>query len=215
MTMPTTTSDKRTIIEEGSELKGTLTSSCGVVVRGRLDGEIETPALTVSATGAVHGRAKVGQVESEGELSGEFDADVVRLAGTVKDNTVIRTKSLEVKLDAGGGKMQVMFGECELAVGEEPADENRTPPDAIGKPAPEGREHELNRREGGEEEPELHLAGAVGLRVDREQRDHDAEPEEVDQHRQEHHQELADSGLLGRLALHAARDPTSTRGAGA
>ena len=125
MTMPTTTSDKRTIIEEGSELKGTLTSSCGVVVRGRLDGEIETPSLTVSATGAVHGRAKVGQVESEGELSGEFDADVVRLAGTVKDNTVIRTKSLEVKLDAGGGKMQVMFGECELAVGEEPADEKK------------------------------------------------------------------------------------------
>lgn len=115
--------EKRTIIEEGSELKGTLTSSCGVVVRGRLDGEIETPALTVSGTGAVHGRAKVGQVESEGELSGEFDADVVRLAGTVKDNTVIRARSLEVKLDAGAGKMQVMFGECELSVGEEPADE--------------------------------------------------------------------------------------------
>ena len=125
MTMPTSTSDKRTIIEEGSEIKGTLTSSCGVVVRGRLDGEIETPSLSVSATGAVHGRARVGQVESEGELSGEFDADIVRLAGTVKDNTVIRTKSLEVKLEAGGGKMQVMFGECELAVGEEPTDERK------------------------------------------------------------------------------------------
>jgi cytoskeletal protein CcmA (bactofilin family) len=115
--------DKKTIIEEGSELKGTLTSSCGVVVRGRLDGDIETPSLSVSASGAVHGRAKVGEVESEGELSGEFDADVVRLAGTIRDNTVIRARSLEVKLDAGTGKMQVMFGECELAVGDEPSDD--------------------------------------------------------------------------------------------
>jgi cytoskeletal protein CcmA (bactofilin family) len=115
--------DKKTIIEEGSELKGTLTSSCGVVVRGRLDGDIETPSLSVSASGAVHGRAKVGEVESEGELSGEFDADVVRLAGTIRDNTVIRARTLEVKLEASTGKMQVMFGECELAVGDEPADD--------------------------------------------------------------------------------------------
>jgi cytoskeletal protein CcmA (bactofilin family) len=115
--------DKKTIIEEGSEVRGTLTSSCGVIVRGRLDGEIETPSLSVSASGAVHGRAKVGEVESQGELSGEFDADVVRLAGTIRDNTVIRARSLEVKLEAGTGKMQVMFGECELAVGDEPADE--------------------------------------------------------------------------------------------
>jgi cytoskeletal protein CcmA (bactofilin family) len=123
MNVPGNPSDKKTIIEEGSELKGTLVSSCGVVVRGRLDGEIETPALTVSPTGTVHGRAKVGQVESEGELSGEFDADFVRLAGRVRDNTVIRARSIEVKLDAGTGKMQLMFGECELAVGDEPLDE--------------------------------------------------------------------------------------------
>jgi cytoskeletal protein CcmA (bactofilin family) len=123
MSVPGNPSDKKTIIEEGSELKGTLTSSCGVVVRGRLDGDIETPALTVSPTGTVNGRAKVGQVESEGELSGEFDADFVRLAGRVRDNTVIRARSIEVKLDAGTGKMQLMFGECELAVGDEPLDE--------------------------------------------------------------------------------------------
>jgi cytoskeletal protein CcmA (bactofilin family) len=132
--------EKKTIIEEGSELKGTLTSSCGVVVRGRLDGDIQTPALTVSASGSVHGRAKVGQVSSEGELSGEFDADSVRLAGTVRDNTVIRARSLEVRLDAGDGKMQVTFGECELAVGEEPVDEpgkKRKKRDGRSEPAPE------------------------------------------------------------------------------
>lgn len=108
-------SGKRTIIEDGSELRGSLTSSCAVTVRGRIDGEIETPSLTVSPSGTVHGRAKVGQVESEGEISGEFEADVVRLAGSVKDNSVIRARTLEVS-------KPVTFGNCELNVGEEPVD---------------------------------------------------------------------------------------------
>ncbi|HXK18519.1 MAG TPA: polymer-forming cytoskeletal protein, partial [Polyangiaceae bacterium] len=76
---------KHTLVEEGSSFKGTLTSSCPIHVHGRVEGELETPALTVSATGAVHGRAKVGAVRSQGELSGEFEADSVELAGTVKD----------------------------------------------------------------------------------------------------------------------------------
>jgi hypothetical protein len=57
-------------------------------------------------------------MRSEGELAGEFDADTVHLAGSVKDNTVIRAKSLEVKLQPAQGKMQVIFGECALDVGE-------------------------------------------------------------------------------------------------
>jgi hypothetical protein len=66
----------------------------------------------------------VGQVQSQGELAGELDADVVQLSGVVKDNTVIRAKSLEVKLSQPGGKMQVIFGDCELEVGsEQPAKE--------------------------------------------------------------------------------------------
>lgn len=116
-------STKQTIVEEGTEFKGTLASSCPIVVRGRIEGEIDTPALHVSENGAVHGRAKVGAINSQGELSGEFDAETVELAGRVKDNTVIRAKSLEVKLSAGDGRMQVIFGECELSVGDAPLDE--------------------------------------------------------------------------------------------
>ena len=72
----------------------------------------------------MHGKVKVGEMQSQGELAGEFDADVVQLSGTVKDNTVIRAKSLEVKLAPANGKMQVIFGECELEVGgEQPAAE--------------------------------------------------------------------------------------------
>ncbi len=103
---------KRTVIEEGTSFKGTLTSSCPIDVRGRIEGDIETPSLSVSASGAVHGKAKVKSVRSEGELSGEFDAESVELAGTVRDNTIIRAKSLEVRLATQRGKMQVIFGEC-------------------------------------------------------------------------------------------------------
>ncbi len=66
----------------------------------------------------MHGRVKVGEIHSQGELAGEFDADIVQLSGTVKDNTVIRAKSLEVKLTPADGKMQVIFGECKLEVGQ-------------------------------------------------------------------------------------------------
>src|SRR5580658_1130413 len=111
---------KRTLVEEGTELKGSLTSTCPVLVRGRIEGEVQAPALTVSPSGAVHGRAKVGELGAEGELSGEFDADVVKLSGSVKDRTVIRARSLEVKLASETGKLQVVFGECELEVGEPP-----------------------------------------------------------------------------------------------
>lgn len=111
---------KRTLVEEGTELKGSLTSSCPVLVRGRIDGEIKAPALVVDASGAVHGNAKVGELAGEGELSGDFEADKVVLSGTVKDKTVIRAKTLEVKLASTNGKLQVTFGECELSVGDEP-----------------------------------------------------------------------------------------------
>src|ERR1700759_5480698 len=111
-------SDKRTLVEEGTELKGSLTSTCPVLVRGRIDGEVSAPALTVSPSGAGHGKAKVGELQAEGELSGEFDADVVQLSGKVQDRTVIRAKTLSVQLAAQAGKLQVVFGECELAVGD-------------------------------------------------------------------------------------------------
>ena len=116
-------SGRRTLIEEGTEFKGSIRSSCPIVVNGRIEGEIETPSLSVSKSGAVYGRAKVGEVRSEGELAGEYDADSVSLSGSVKDSTVIRAKTLEVRLSTDTGKMQVVFGEVELAVGETPSDE--------------------------------------------------------------------------------------------
>src|SRR5580698_5775810 len=93
-----TTNDRKTLVEEGTQFKGSLSSNCPIEVKGRIEGDVTAPALSVSAGGAVHGKVKVGEMRSQGELSGEFDADVVQLSGSVKDATIIRAKSLEVKL---------------------------------------------------------------------------------------------------------------------
>jgi cytoskeletal protein CcmA (bactofilin family) len=127
--------EKRTLVEDGTQFKGSLTSTCPIVVKGRIDGEVDAPSLVVSASGAVHGRARVGEVRSQGELSGEFDADTVQLSGTVKDNTVIRAKSIEVKLSPANGKMQVIFGECLLDVGEAPTKAEEIPRGDVAKRA--------------------------------------------------------------------------------
>jgi cytoskeletal protein CcmA (bactofilin family) len=126
-------SRKKTLVEEGTHFKGSLSSDCPVEVKGRVEGDLTAPALSVSPTGSVHGHVKVGEMKSDGELAGEFDADVVQLSGTVKDNTVIRAKSLEVKLASANGKLQVVFGECELEVGAEQAQKKE--PAAGFKPA--------------------------------------------------------------------------------
>jgi cytoskeletal protein CcmA (bactofilin family) len=110
---------RKTLVEEGTQFKGSLSSDCPIEVKGRIEGDLNAPALAVSPSGAVHGRIKVGEIRSQGELAGEFDADLVQLSGTVRDSTVIRAKSLEVKLSPPNGKMQVIFGECELEVGSE------------------------------------------------------------------------------------------------
>jgi cytoskeletal protein CcmA (bactofilin family) len=117
------TGGKKTLVEEGTQFKGSLSSSCPIVVRGKIEGDVTAPSLQVSATGAVHGKVKVGEVQSQGELAGEIDADVVQLSGSVKDKTVVRAKSLEVKLQPVEGKMQVVFGEVTLDVGDMPSKE--------------------------------------------------------------------------------------------
>ena len=114
---------KETLIEQGTTFKGSFASDCPIVVKGRIEGEISAPSLVVSKTGAVAGKVKVKEMRSEGELSGEYDADSIYLSGAVKDKTVLRARSLEVRLTPERGRMQVVFGECEIDVGDVPTKE--------------------------------------------------------------------------------------------
>ena len=111
---------KRTLIEEGTELKGTLTSTCPIVVQGRVEGDMTGPSVEVTESGVLSGKAKVTELRSRGELAGEFDAQVVELSGRVRDKTIIRAQSLEVSLRRAEGRIEMVFGDCELAVGEAP-----------------------------------------------------------------------------------------------
>jgi cytoskeletal protein CcmA (bactofilin family) len=112
---------KHTLIEEGTEFKGSLSSNCPIVVVGKIEGDVTGPMIHIAASGVVAGKVNVKQLRSEGELAGEVEADVVQIAGTVRDKTRIRARSLEVTLSTKKGKgMEVVFGECELAVGDEP-----------------------------------------------------------------------------------------------
>ena len=49
---------KRTLVEEGTTFKGSLTSSCPVLVKGAIEGDLTTPSLTVASSGSVSGKVK-------------------------------------------------------------------------------------------------------------------------------------------------------------
>ncbi len=121
---------RQTTVEEGTEFKGTLSSTCPVVVRGVLDGDIRAPSLTVAQSGTVIGNVRAHSIRSEGVLAGNVDADEVSLSGSVRSETVIRAKTLEVKLRHDERKLEVTFGECILEVGDEPALEAAAEPEA-------------------------------------------------------------------------------------
>lgn len=113
-------SGKHTLVEEGTEFKGTMSSNCPIVVMGKVEGDVTGPMIQVTASGVIAGNVKVKELRSAGEVAGEVQADAVVISGKVRDKTVIRARTLQVTLNASKGGMEVMFGECELAVGDEP-----------------------------------------------------------------------------------------------
>ncbi|CAN5921242.1 hypothetical protein BH11MYX4_BH11MYX4_44840 [soil metagenome] len=104
------TKEKQTLVEEGTRFKGSLTSTCAILVQGAIEGDVEGPAVTVSSTGAVSGKIATGALKSEGKIAGDFDVESAQVAGTVENNTVIRASSLDIKLTVPSGKVQLTFG---------------------------------------------------------------------------------------------------------
>ena len=125
------TNTKQTIVEEGTEFKGTMKSTCPVVVNGRIEGDLSAPELDVTATGTVQGNIKAERLSSRGVLSGNIDAGDLFLSGSIGSKTVIKAKNLEVKLNPEQGRMELTIGECTLDVGEEPSKERRVEPNSV------------------------------------------------------------------------------------
>ena len=115
---------KESVIAEGTSCKGVVTSDCPVTVSGMIDGELTAPAAVVTGTGRLHGKIRVEQLTSEGQVAGDIEAHTLKLSGQVNDKTRIRAQTLEVKLDSSGGnQLQVSFGAATLEVGPEPTDD--------------------------------------------------------------------------------------------
>ena len=127
-TNATAKGDKQTLIEQGTEFKGTMKSTCPVVVNGRVEGELSAPELDVTTTGTVRGNIKADRLSSRGTLSGNIDAGDLFLSGSVGSKTVIKAKNLEVKLAPDQGRMELTIGECTLDIGDEPTRERRSEP---------------------------------------------------------------------------------------
>jgi cytoskeletal protein CcmA (bactofilin family) len=103
------TLEKKTIVEEGTELRGSINASCPVVVQGTVQGEVTGPSVEISATGRVSGQTTSGTLNSNGHVAGEVDVDVARLAGEVAPTTVVRASSLDLKLTHPTGKFELRF----------------------------------------------------------------------------------------------------------
>jgi cytoskeletal protein CcmA (bactofilin family) len=112
---------KRTVIENGTEIDGAIKSDRAIVLAGSVKGQVTAPSLDVTQGGTMKGTVKVNQFSCKGEVGGEVMAESVELSGKVLDATVIRSKTLDVKLAQGQGGVEVTFGNCELQVGELPA----------------------------------------------------------------------------------------------
>ena len=111
-------SQKKTVIETGTEFEGVLRSQWPVVVDGQLTGEVFAPTLTLTHEGSVRGKVTVNQLTSHGSLGGEINAESVELSGSVDDNTVIRSTTLVTVDESDGESHQLAFGNCELHVGD-------------------------------------------------------------------------------------------------
>jgi cytoskeletal protein CcmA (bactofilin family) len=105
---------KQTLVEAGTEFKGTLKSSCPVVVNGTLEGEIDAPTLSITSTGSIHGNIRVQTLRSSGTLAGNVDAGEVYVSGAVRSKTVIRARRLELALGSSGkGQVEVTLKSSE------------------------------------------------------------------------------------------------------
>jgi cytoskeletal protein CcmA (bactofilin family) len=106
---------KQTLVEAGTEFKGTLKSSCPVAVNGTIDGDIDAPTLNIASSGSILGNVKAKTLRSQGTLSGNVDAEEVFLSGAVRSKTFIKTRRLEMKLGSmEKSQLEVTFGNCDI-----------------------------------------------------------------------------------------------------
>lgn len=100
----------RTVVDDGTNLKGTINSSCPVLVQGTVEGAVEAPSVTVSATGSIAGKVTTEKLRSIGKIAGDYDVKDAQIAGAVEKNTHVKAETLHLKLNATDHRIQLTFG---------------------------------------------------------------------------------------------------------
>jgi cytoskeletal protein CcmA (bactofilin family) len=101
-----------TIVAEGTDFTGDFTSSCPIIVNGKIDGNVKAPAVTVTHSGQVHGSVEAKTIACKGSVSGVLEADTIELSGAIARNTVIRAQRLKLNIESTSGRIELAFGQA-------------------------------------------------------------------------------------------------------
>src|SRR5678815_4830518 len=104
--------ENATIVEEGTEFRGSFTSTRPILVNGRIHGDVTAPAVLVTTSGVLQGNVEAKTISCRGSAAGVFDADTIELSGAIAQNTVIRAQRLNLKIVSTSGKIELAFGQA-------------------------------------------------------------------------------------------------------
>ena len=101
-----------TIVEEGTAFMGDFTSSCPIIVKGRIEGDVKAPTVTITHSGALKGNVEAKTIVCKGSAAGIFEADTIELSGSIAQNTVIRAQRLNLNIESTSGRIELAFGQA-------------------------------------------------------------------------------------------------------
>lgn len=111
-TRPGSGAEPTTVVEEGTSFKGNLTSRCPVIVKGRIEGELKAPTVTVTTSGALLGKVEAKTISCKGSASGVLEADVIELSGAIARDTIIRAQRLNLDVESTTGRIEIAFNQA-------------------------------------------------------------------------------------------------------
>jgi cytoskeletal protein CcmA (bactofilin family) len=109
---PGSGAEPTTVVEEGTHFRGDLTSRCPVIVKGRIEGDLKAPTVTVTASGALLGNIEAKTISCKGSASGVLEADAIELSGAIARNTIIRAQRLNLDVESTSGRIEIAFNQA-------------------------------------------------------------------------------------------------------
>lgn len=119
LTLASSRSETATIVEEGTAFAGDFESTCPIIVKGRVEGDVKAPTVTITHSGEVKGNVEAKTIVCKGSAAGVLEADTIELSGSIAQNTVVRARRLNLNIESTSGRIELAFGQ---AVTVQPSD---------------------------------------------------------------------------------------------